>query len=124
MFLAGTKERNVVSLFLPIISSAGYVIQLPKKSDRLHKISLKLISNVSVLQMTVDTIAVPHPGTITLCIHEIKAKCHSHESKTLRNMNAFLSFYLLCTPLFPVLILICLMDLVNVNLIYVTEEKK
>lgn len=71
MFLAGTKERNVVNCFLPIISSAGYIIQLPKKSDRLHKISLKLISNVNAFQMTVDIIAVPHPETITLSIHEI-----------------------------------------------------
>lgn len=71
MFLAGTKERNVVNFFLPIISSAGYIIQLPKKSDRLHKISLKLISNVNVFQITVDVIAVPHPGTVTQCIHGI-----------------------------------------------------
>lgn len=71
MFLAGTKERNVVNCFLPVISSAGYIIQLPKKSDRLHKISLELISNINVFQMTVDIISVPHPGTITLCIHEI-----------------------------------------------------
>lgn len=99
MFLAGTKERNVVNYFLPIISSAGYIIQLPKKSDRLHKISLKLINNV--FQMTVGIIAVPHPETITLCVHEIW-QCHSHELKTFWNINVFLSFYLLCSPLFPV----------------------
>lgn len=115
MFLAGTKETTVVNCFLPIISSAGYIIQLPKKSDRLHKISLKLITDASVFQMTVDIIVVPHPGTITLSIHEIWQSVIAMNpklSEILMYCCPFISSVLLYSQF---VILIYLMDLVNVN---------
>lgn len=122
MFLAGTKERNVVNYFLPIISSAGYIIQLPKKSDRLHKISLKLINNV--FQMTVGIIAVPHPETITLCVHEIWQSVIATNQKLSEILMYFCPFISSVVLYSQFVILFYLMDLVNVNLIYVTEEKE
>lgn len=124
MFLAGTKERNMVNSLLPIISSAGYIIQLPKKSDRLHKISLKLISNASVFQMAVDFIAVPHPGAITPCIHEIWQSVIAMNAKLFEIWMYFCPFISAVLLYSQFVILIYFMDLVNVNLIYVKEEKK
>lgn len=74
--------------------------------------------------MTVDIIAVPDPGTVTLYIHEIWQSVIAMNPKFSEILIYFCPFISSLLLYAQVVILFYLMDLVNVNLIYVTEEKK
>lgn len=74
--------------------------------------------------MTVGIIAVPHPETITLCVHEIWQSVIATNQKLSEILMYFCPFISSVVLYSQFVILFYLMDLVNVNLIHVTEEKE